>query len=422
MSKKARKKVLIFIPVFSKLTETFIKREVVELIKKNNLDITVFSLQKANVILDPCFNGKVVYQRINWLDVVISLKLFFSDFINNTKLLIEILNNPNRTFLNSFFLFFKSNAYALLFKKFEPNIIYAHFMSESSSLCLIASKILKTEFAVSAHAKDVLQTKGEQSENVELINIKAKYCKFITVCNSFAYKKLYESTDLKYKNKIHLYYHGIDYNQLKKDFSNSINQVQISKIKEQENFLTLFTIGRFIEKKGFTYLIEAVLALKKMGVNLKLFIAGAEGPLYQGIKDMIEINELNEQIIILGDGVGVDFSTILSYFKLADIFVFPSVNVGDYDADGIPNVLIESALLEVPIITTDAGSITEFLQNNKEAIIIKQKDSNQLVESILLISKDKKLREVLINNAKIKAMKMFDIKNNVNQIEMLLLS
>jgi len=422
MSKKARKKVLIFIPVFSKLTETFIKREVVELIKKNNLDITVFSLQKANVILDPCFNGKVVYQRINWLDVVISLKLFFSDFINNTKLLIEILNNPNRTFLNSFFLFFKSNAYALLFKKFEPNIIYAHFMSESSSLCLIASKILKTEFAVSAHAKDVLQTKGEQSENVELINIKAKYCKFITVCNSFAYKKLYESTDLKYKNKIHLYYHGIDYNQLKKDFSNSINQVQISKIKEQENFLTLFTIGRFIEKKGFTYLIEAVLALKKMGVNLKLFIAGAEGPLYQGIKDMIEINELNEQIIILGDGVGVDFSTILSYFKLADIFVFPSVNVGDYDADGIPNVLIESALLEVPIITTDAGSITEFLQNNKEAIIIKQKDSNQLVESILLISKDKKLREVLINNAKNKAMKMFDIKNNVNQIEMLLLS
>lgn len=422
MGKKERKKVLIFIPVFSKLTETFIKREVVELIKKNNLDITVFSLQKANVILDPCFNGKVVYQRINWLDVVISLKLLFSDFINNTKLLIEILNNPNRTFLNSFFLFFKSNAYALLFKKFEPNIIYAHFMSESSSLCLIASKILKTEFAVSAHAKDVLQTKGEQSENVELINIKAKYCKFITVCNSFAYKKLYESTDLKYKNKIHLYYHGIDYNQLKKDFSNSINQVQISKIKEQENFLTLFTIGRFIEKKGFTYLIEAVLALKKMGVNLKLFIAGAEGPLYQGIKDMIEINELNEQIIILGDGVGVDFSTILSYFKLADIFVFPSVNVGDYDADGIPNVLIESALLEVPIITTDAGSITEFLQNNKEAIIIKQKDSNQLVESILLISKDKKLREVLINNAKNKAIKMFDIKNNVNQIEMLLLS
>ena len=53
----------------------------------------------------------------------------------------------------------------------------------------------------------------------------------------------------------------------------------------------------------------------------------------------------------------------------------------------------------LPVIATAVGSIPFFLENRKHAIIIKPKSVEEIVNSILEISKNKKLRQNIVKNA-----------------------
>lgn len=414
METQNKKNVLVFIPEFPGLTETFIEREVSKLAESTSLQVEVLSLKKGKGVYSEILTHHVHYKRLSWKNSLLALKYFFLNPKRVFKALFIVLSNKNRNIVNNLYLFLKSLGYATIFENYTPDVIYAHFMSESSTVGLLVSIILNKDFAISAHAKDVLQENGNMSENVELISAKVKHAKFIAVCNENAYKKLIKKAGVKYPKNIYLKYHGIDETWLKNALKDS-PKISVS------NKPTLFSIGRFVEKKGFTYLIEAVDILRNKGLDFKLYIAGAPGPLYDGIKDMIKVLELDDYIEILGKGKGLSFKDILSYYKVSDVFIFPSINVGESDADGIPNVLIEAALLEIPIVTTDAGSISEFISDSNEGVIINQRDAEDLAKGIEKVLKNPKLRIKLINNAHKKAIEMFNIDTNIKEIEKLLL-
>lgn len=410
-----KKKVLIFIPEFPGLTETFIEREVSKLAESNSLQVTVLSIKKGAGTLSDMSRNVTKYIELTWEDALLSSKYFLLYPLRVFKALLIVLKNKNRTLLENIYLFLKSVGYTNAFEKHHPDIIYAHFMSEPSTICLVSSIILNKDYAISAHAKDVLQEVGPISENVELINAKVTQAKFIAVCNDNAYKKLLKKCEIKYPKNIYLKYHGIDDIWLKEKLKLATGPFKPKKP-------ILISIGRFVEKKGFTYLLEAAHLLKEKEIEFKLYIVGAPGPLYDGIKDMLKVLELSDVVEIVGEGEGVSFDEILGYYKVADIFVFPSVNVSLGDADGIPNVLIEAAFLNIPIITTDAGSITDFITDKKEGLIVAQRDSRDLARSLEKLLDNKELQKKLAKNAHTKALELFNIDTNVKEIEKLLLS
>jgi len=410
-----KKKVLIFIPEFPGLTETFIEREVSKLAESPSLQVEVLSLKKGNGTLSTNSQNITSYIELSWIDIVLSLKYLFIYPIRVIKAFSIILQNKNRTILENMYLFLKSLGYTYVFETHYPDVIYSHFMSEPSTICLIASLILNKKLGISAHAKDVLQEGGPISENVELIKFKVMYSSFITVCNDNAYKKLLKKCEIKYPKNIYLKYHGIDESWLKGQVKDSISPFVPKKP-------ILFSIGRFVEKKGFAYLLEAAKILKEKDIDFKLYIVGAPGPLYAGILDMLNVLEIKDKVEIVGEGNGLSFDEILGYYKIADIFVFPSVNVSKGDADGIPNVLIESAILNIPIITTDAGSITDFIEDKKDGLIVAQRDSRDLAKALEKLITHKELQKKLAKSAHDKALELFNIDTNVKEIEKLLLS
>jgi len=410
-----KKNVLIFIPEFPGLTETFIEREVSKLAESSSLQVEVFSLKEGKGTYSPNLSRHVHYKRLSWKDSLQAFKYLILCPHRVLKAFTTLFPNKNRNIIDNLYVFLKSLGYSVIFEKYKPDIIYAHFMSESSTIGLLVSIILNKEFAIAAHAKDVLQENGITSENVELISQKVKYAKFIAVCNEYAYNKLIKKAGIKYPKNIYLKYHGIDEKWLKSKLKDSPT---ISVPKKP----ILFSIGRFVEKKGFAHLVEAAGILRDKKLDFKIYIVGAPGPLYEGIRDMIDVLDLEEYVEIVGKGKGISFDNILSYYKVSDAFVFPSINVANSDADGIPNVLIEAALLNIPIVTTDAGSIKEFISDGKEGIVVKQRDSEDLAKGIEKVLKSKKLREKIISNAHKKAVEMFNIDTNVKEIETLLLS
>jgi len=119
-----------------------------------------------------------------------------------------------------------------------------------------------------------------------------------------------------------------------------------------------------VEKKGQKYLIEVAKILKDNGYNFEVHIAGP-GPLYETLLAQIKDSGLGDCVFIHGGGKGVPFSTVVSYLKIADIVVQPNINLSSGDSDGIPTFVIESALMAKPIVATDAGSITDLIENEK---------------------------------------------------------
>ena len=56
--------------------------------------------------------------------------------------------------------------------------------------------------------------------------------------------------------------------------------------------------------------------------------------------------------------------------RTADIFVLPSRIAADGDRDGLPNVLMEAASQELPILSTTVSAIPEFIRDGSHGMLV----------------------------------------------------
>ena len=393
-----KKRILYFIPTFPVLTETFIAREVTKLIELGEVDVRVLALNRgqgsaADFVLD-----KVSFKRLNLVVCIQAASFFFKESNRILKVYKELffLNEPWK--LSHIYLFLKSIAYAYIVKQFQPDHIHCHFLSDPSTIILIVSRILNIPFSVSGHAKDVFLTGT-------LIKEKAKHAKFVTICNSFAWRKVLTKVDSADRDKVKLLFHGIDIN------------IFSDPPKRQKSSRPMLFLGgtRLVEKKGIKYLLEASALLKSRGISHQIDIVGP-GPQYNDLKIMIKEKGLENYVYIHGESKGTPFEEVKEYYKVADIFVLPSIETGEGDADGVPTVIIEAAVAKLPIITTSAGGIADLIDENT-GMIIPQRDSHALAAAIEKLLFDSNLRKKLGNSAYEQACKMFDINVNIRKLQ-----
>ena len=100
--------------------------------------------------------------------------------------------------------------------------------------------------------------------------------------------------------------------------------------------------------------------------------------------------------------------------------MLPSIETTKGDVDGVPTVVIEAAISRLPIITTDAGGISELI-NQANGIIVPQRDAQAIADALIRLIADPELRKSLGQKAYAKAASMFDINVNVAELERLLL-
>lgn len=391
---ESKKKILYFIPEFPRLTETFIEREVSQLIKRNNLNVNILSLQKASGQASEKVLEVTEYKRLDWKHALLALLYFFT----RTKKVFEMIRIiPDK------YLFFKSLGYTKIIEEYRPDHLHAHFLSDPSTIIMVASEILGIPFSISGHARDVF-VEGT------LIPEKVKRAKFIAICNSFSWKKCIEIAGRDNADKIYKIFHGID-----------TDLFADPPKKQKPNRPVIFLGGtRLVEKKGIKYMIEASRILLDQGIDHQVELVGP-GPLYQEFIDLIKDQGLQNNIYIHGEGKGTSFEEVKEFYKTADIFVFPAIETLEGDADGVPTVVIEAAIAQLPIVSTDAGGITDLVEDGVTGLVIPQKDPQALAVAVEKLIYDKKLGEHLARNANKRAKEIFDLDNNAAKLEELLL-
>jgi len=118
----------------------------------------------------------------------------------------------------------------------------------------------------------------------------------------------------------------------------------------------VLSVGSLLPCKGFEDLIEACRLLRERGVGFRCVIAGG-GPLEQELRRRVAAAGLNDVVTLLGY---VSQQELLPWYQRASAFALSAVKEIHW---GIPNVLIESLAVGVPVICTELPAIRELLGN-----------------------------------------------------------
>lgn len=271
-----------------------------------------------------------------------------------------------------------------LIKKIKPDIIHAHWVIPQGFIAFLLKKIYKIPYITTAHAGDVFTIKSAFLKKIaRLVINNAAVC---TANSNYTKKTLFE---LSKNDQIKVIPMGVDLSSFhpnKKDDS--------IKNKMVADPLLLF-VGRLAPKKGIKYLIKAFPPILKRFPKSKLIIIG-EGPEKNKLIELTKNLELNNHILFLG---AISNKILPRYYATADVFICPSIILKSGDTEGLGVVLLEAVASGTAVIGTDVGGIPDIIKNNETGLLVEQKNSVQLAESIIKLLEDKELREKLIKNA-----------------------
>lgn len=186
------------------------------------------------------------------------------------------------------------------------------------------------------------------------------------------------------------------------DTNRFYHQSKISNLRYYLNIaadeIFVFTLGKFIPRKGFEYLIKAfhIIVNQKEIKNIKLRIGG-RGPLKPEYERLINQYLLNDFIGFLEY---IRDEDIASYFSDADMFVLPSIIDDRGDTEGLGVVLLEANACRTPVIGSKVGGIPDIIKNGVNGFLVEQKKPDDLAEKIIRLAGDRKLREQMGENGR----------------------
>jgi len=164
-----------------------------------------------------------------------------------------------------------------------------------------------------------------------------------------------------------------------------LNGKPIKKFKDGK--FNLLYVGRFDERKGIFYLLEAFSILKKkIPKKLRLILVGG-GP--QRWEIMIRLKELKiqKETVLTGE---VKEERLPDYYKTADLFVAPATH-----GESFGLVLLEAMAAGCPIVAAANRGYKEVLKEIADYSLVPPRNSEALAEKISPLIKNQKLREKL---------------------------
>src|SRR6185437_9215841 len=128
------------------------------------------------------------------------------------------------------------------------------------------------------------------------------------------------------------------------------------------------------EKKGLTYAIRAVAALRRDGVDIALDIVG-DGPLRPSLESLIAELGMGNAVRIIGARSRDEVARAMG---AAHLFAAPSVTARDGDMEGIPVALMEAMASGVPVVATAHSGIPELVEDGVSGLLVPERDTDAL--------------------------------------------
>ncbi|MBV9790941.1 MAG: glycosyltransferase, partial [Chloroflexi bacterium] len=291
-------------------------------------------------------------------------------------------------------LHFAEGGYAAHLLRGNPgDQLHAHFIDRAATVALVASRLLRVPYSVTAHANDIYVSPV-------LLPEKLGAASSVITCTGYNQAHLVKLGAGSFEDKVSCIYHGLD-----------LHHYQ-PREAERSGKPLLLSVGQLKEKKGLNYLIDACQRLRQRGYTFECRVVGA-GPLRSQLETQIREAGLTDVVRLCG---ALPHAEVIEQLREASVFVLPCVLGTNGDRDGIPNALLEAMAMQLPVVSTPISGIPEVVADGVNGLLVQPADAEALASALARLLDDAALRCELGLQGRQTVVEQFDVEWNVRRM------
>ena len=272
--------------------------------------------------------------------------------------------------------------------------LHAHFAGMATRTAYWIRQFFGIPYSFTAHANDIF---APRDYVVSLAKLMEGAANIVTVSEYAA--GLLRDRYPESATKIHRIYNGVDLSRFHPaDFGSGIPAI--------------LSVGRLIEKKGFTDLITACHLLRSRGRGFRCEIIG-EGPLEAELRAQIAEAGLQSIVKLAGP---LTQSEIALRLANATIFVLPCVREQGGGMDNLPTVIIEAMAAGLPVISTALAGIPEMVEHQGSGELVPEHDPKAICAAVDRLIADPVRARRFGDRGREIAMAKFSVEANVRAL------
>lgn len=268
--------------------------------------------------------------------------------------------------------------------------IHAHFGTNSATVALMASRVLKGTFSMTVHGP-------EEFDNTTSIGLaqKVEEAALVVAISSFGMSQLRRLTTVEQWFKIKVVRCGIE---------KAFYEGESKDLPKENRFLC---VGRLSEQKGQITLIEAAAKVKIAGYKFQVVFVG-DGDMRQEIEAVAQDLNVSDCIDLVGWKTPTEVRQCIENTR---VFILPSY------AEGLPVSIMEALVLTRPVISTYIAGIPELVEHGVNGWLLPAGDAEQCANAMIsVISKSDQGLLSMGNRGKDKVIEKHDIDNEASKL------
>lgn len=269
-----------------------------------------------------------------------------------------VLFTPEKSNNNKLSYFFRLNALKKAYRKFQPDIVHAHY---ATSYGFFGAQLKAKNYIVSVWGSDVFDFPRKSSIHKSLLKYVFRKAKIILSTS----KVMAEEIRLYSNKKVQVTPFGID----------------VDKFAPKDNKNDKFIVGtvKGLEKiYGIDYLLETFSVFHKKFPNSECHIYG-KGSL---------LNELKSLALELGIDESVAFKGYVNHDEVPDVLNGFDVFCALSREESFGVAVLEASSCKIPVIVNNVGGLKEVVEDGSTGYILNATDSSQVADKMLFLAKN----------------------------------
>lgn len=266
--------------------------------------------------------------------------------------------------------------------------VHAHFAGPAATAAAFAAEEAGITFSFTAHAKDIFV---DSLDWKWLAWLGAQAHAVVTVCN---YNRRYLRRRMPDARVVRLY-NGVDLERwaarpARKAAAPSIGPV--------------VSVGRFVRKKGFDVLVEALGILRDRGTPLKAVMVG-DGAEHAAVKARAKELKLGRWVRFPG---ALTQQQVMRIVRRASLVALPCIVDTDGNQDALPTVLLEASACGVPAVATRIAGVPEIVLDGVTGRVVAPGDADAFADALAYMMTSPRRRARMGAAARRRAESLFD--------------